>query len=117
MAFGLLFLCHGVAVVFGWPAAADLAAPVGAWPFWWGGVLELVTGVLISIGLWTRISALVASGIMAFAYVTEHTSTGLLPIANGGELAAMYCFAFFLLIFTGGGPYALDSRIREAVTE
>jgi putative oxidoreductase len=114
--FGLLFLSHGVAVVFGWPAAAGLTAEAGAWPFWWGGVLELVTGILISIGLWTRICAFVASGAMALAYFTEHLSAGFLPIANDGETAVVYCFAFFLLVFTGGGDHALDARRRRGAT-
>jgi putative oxidoreductase len=47
---------------------------------------------------------------MAFAYFTQHLPHGFFPIANGGELAVLYCFAFFLLIFAGGGVYALDAR-------
>jgi putative oxidoreductase len=47
---------------------------------------------------------------MAFAYFTQHLPHGFFPIANGGELAVLYCFAFFLLIFAGGGAYAADAR-------
>lgn len=111
--FGLLFLCHGLAHLFGWPAAAGPAAAVGAWPMWWGGVLELVTGVLISVGLWTRVAAFVASGMMAYAFFVEHTADGLLPIVNGGESAVLYCFGFLLLVFTGGGAVGLDTRRRR----
>ncbi len=107
--FGLLFLCHAVSHLFGWPAAAGPAAAVGSFPFWWAGLLELVTGILITIGLFTRIAAFVASGIMAFAYFTQHIEAGFPPIVSG-EAAVLYCFAFFLLVFTGGGLYALDSR-------
>jgi putative oxidoreductase len=114
--FGLLFLNHAVSHLFGWPAAAGPAAPVGLWPYWWAGVLELVTSVLITIGLFTRIAAFFASGIMAFAYFTQHLPTAFPPLLpKGGELAVMNCFAFFLLIFTGGGLYALDSRRRARV--
>ncbi|MBI3212478.1 MAG: DoxX family protein [Mycobacterium sp.] len=112
--FGLLFLCHGLSHLFGWPAAAGPAAPVGLWPFWWAGILELVTAVLITIGLFTRIAAFVASGVMAFAYFTQHITVDFLPIVNKGEPAVLYCFAFFLLVFTGGGAYALDARGRKA---
>jgi putative oxidoreductase len=112
--FGLLFLCHAALHLFGWPAAAGQpAVPVGVWPYWWAGLLELVTGVLITIGLFTRIAAFFASGIMAFAYFTQHLPAGFPPIVSG-ELAVLYCFAFFLLIFTGGGLLALDSRRRSA---
>ncbi|CAN5344488.1 DoxX family protein [soil metagenome] len=114
--FGLLFLNHAVLHLFGWPAAAGLpAAPVGSWPYWWAGLLELVTSVLITIGLFTRIAAFFASGIMAFTFFTQHLPNGILPITNGGELAVLYCFGFFLLVFTGGGLYALDSRRRAGV--
>ncbi|GLP80724.1 DoxX family protein [Mycobacterium antarcticum] len=108
---GLLFLCHATSHLFGWPLAAQ-QAPVGTWPFWFAGVLELVTSVLVIIGLFTRIAAFVASGVMAFAFFTQHLPSGVIPMTNGGELAVLYCFAFFLLVFTGGGAWALDARRR-----
>jgi putative oxidoreductase len=111
--FGLLLLCHAVAKLFGWFGGPQV--PVGSWPFWWAGIIELVTGLLITLGLFTRIAAFVASGEMAFAFFTQHLPHGFWPIQNGGELAVMNCFAFFLLIFTGGGLYALDSRRRTGV--
>lgn len=113
--FGLLFLCHGLAHLIGWPVGP--AAAVGHWPDWWAGLFEFITSVLITIGLFTRIAAFFASGIMAYAYFTTAFPSGMdlphgfFPMVNGGETAVMYCFAFFLLIFTGGGLYALDSRI------
>ena len=112
--FGLLFLCHATSHLFGWPLAAQ-QAPVGTWPFWFAGVIELVTSVLIIAGLFTRIAAFFASGVMAFAFFTQHLPTGIIPMTNGGELAVLYCFAFFLLVFTGGGAYAVDSRRRGRV--
>jgi putative oxidoreductase len=107
--FGLLFLCHGLSAVIGWPAA-DHAAAVGQWPDYYAGWIELVTGVLITAGLFTREAAFVASGEMAFAYLTVHLPRDFFPINNGGEVAVMYCFAFLLLIFAGGGGYAADAR-------
>jgi putative oxidoreductase len=107
--FGLLFLSHGLSALIGWPAA-NHAAPVGQWPDYYAGLIELVTGVLITAGLFTREAAFVASGEMAFAYFTVHLPRDFFPINNGGEAAVMYCFAFLLLIFAGGGTYALDAR-------
>ena len=106
--FGLLFLCHATAHLFGWPAGP--AAPAGMWPFFYAGIIELVTAVLITIGLFTRIAAFFASGTMAFAFFTQHLPTGVIPMTNGGELAVMYCFAFLFLVFAGAGAFALDSR-------
>ena len=107
--FGLLFLSHGLSALIGWPAP-DHTAPVGQWPDYYAGWIELVTGVLITAGLFTREAAFLASGEMAFAYFTVHLPRDFFPINNGGEVAMMYCFAFLLLIFAGGGTYAADAR-------
>ncbi|MCV7230805.1 DoxX family protein [Mycolicibacterium komossense] len=109
---GLLFLCHAAAHLFGWPTGP--AAAVGLWPFFYAGCIELVTGVLITLGLFTRIAAFFASGTMAFAFFTQHLPTGIIPMTNGGEPAVLYCFAFLLLVFTGGGAIAVDARRRGA---
>ena len=110
--FGLLFLCHATSHLFGWPLASQ-QAPVGTWPFFYAGILELVTAVLITVGLFTRIAAFLASGVMAFAFFTQHLPTGVIPMTNGGELAVLYCFAFFFLFFAGGGTFALDTRLHR----
>lgn len=104
---GFLFVLHGTAKLFGWPVTKGGAIPFGTWPYWWAGVIELVIGALVLVGLFTRIAAFIGSGTMAFAYFTEHQPDGLLPIQNGGELAVLYCFAFLLLVFTGGGAWVV----------
>ncbi|TGD85048.1 DoxX family protein [Mycolicibacterium sp. CH28] len=109
--FGLLYTCHGLNWLFGWPAGP--AAEIGAWPGFYAGIIELVAGVLITLGLFTRIAAFIASGEMAAAYFTQHLPSGWIPMTNHGELAVLYCFAFFLLVFTGGGAYALDAARRR----
>ena len=116
--FGLLFTLHGAMKVFGWPLGA--AIPVGTWPFWWAGIIELVTGLLILVGLFTRIAAFVASGEMAVAYLWQHLPNGFWPFVkdvggNGGEPALMYCFAFLLLAALGGGSLSADARRRGGV--
>ncbi|HWX98686.1 MAG TPA: DoxX family protein [Mycobacterium sp.] len=114
--FGFLFTLFGTSHAFGWPI--DFGVPTGSWPVWWAGVIELVTGVLITLGLCTRIAAFIASGHMAVAYFWQHQPLGLWPIGppqmggNGGVESILFCFAFFLLVFTGGGAYALDARLR-----
>ena len=114
---GFMFALHGTQKLFAWPPAEPLRAAVafGAWPAWWAGVIELVAGVLIMLGLFTRIAAFIASGTMAVAYFWQHQPAGLLPITNGGESAMLYCFAFFMLVFTGAGAYALDNRTRGVI--
>jgi putative oxidoreductase len=111
--FAFLFTMFGTSHVFNWPIAFGI--PTGAWPVWYAGVIELVTGLLILLGLFTRVAAFIASGHMAVTYFWQHQPKGLWPIVgpqmggNGGLSAILFCFAFFLLVFTGPGAYALDS--------
>lgn len=105
--FGLLFTGHGASLLFGWPSGP--AAEFGVWPDFFGGVIEFVTGLLVTTGLFTRLAAFIGSGTMAFTYFTMHLPDGWIPLTNNGELSVLYCFAFFLLVFTGGGAYALDA--------
>ncbi|MGV1005433.1 MAG: DoxX family protein [Candidatus Nanopelagicales bacterium] len=107
---GLLFALHGSAKLFGWPATKMGAIPVGTWPYWYAGVIELVVGLLVLTGLFARIAALIGSGQMAFAYFTEHQPKGFWPIQNGGELAVLYCFAFLLIAFAGAGAFAVQKH-------
>ncbi|BBZ13404.1 DoxX family protein [Mycobacterium branderi] len=108
--FGLLFLCHGLQKLIGWPIGPTV--PTGEWPFYYAGWIEAVTAGLILVGLFTRAAAFVASGEMAYAYFSQHFPHGFWPMVNQGELAVLYCFGFLLLVFIGGGAYAVDTRRR-----
>ena len=79
------------------------------------GVLEVVGGAMLVLGLFTRPAAFVLSGLMAFAYFIGHAPQGntLLPILNGGELAALYSFLFLFLAVQGGGAWSLDNALRR----
>ena len=112
--FGLLFTLHGTQKLLGFPTAMETGTvPMGTWPYWYAGVLELGLGLLILTGLFTRIAAFIASGEMAYAYFSAHLPTSFWPIDNGGEPAVLFCFGFLLLVFVGGGSIALDSVIRN----
>ena len=113
--YGLLFAGIGSIVVFDWPGHAAYPQKFGAWPGWYAGVIELVCGLFIAAGLFTRAAAFVASGQMAVAYFWMHQPHALWPIGappsgNGGTEAILFCFAFFLLVFTGAGSYSIDAR-------
>lgn len=108
---GLIFLCHGVASLFGvlgGNQGTGQAVEFASWPGWWAALIQLVCGALVLLGLFTRPSAVLASGSMAYAYFVVHQPHALLPLNNGGELAAMYCWAFFLIAILGPGAWALD---------
>lgn len=77
------------------------------------GLIELAGGLLIAVGLFTAVAAFVASGEMAVAYFTVHAKGGFWPILNGGELAVLYCFVFFCIVWQGSGRFSLDRLIRR----
>jgi putative oxidoreductase len=108
---GYLFIWHGTAKHFQVPHIAmfDKLQPYSL-P-WIAGWLEVVGGVLIILGLFTRPTAFVMSGLMAAAYFIGHASRGhfFLPILNAGELAVLYCFVFLFLSVAGPGAWSLDS--------
>lgn len=109
---GFLFACHGTKTLFG-ILGAQAPATAGAWPGWWAAVIQFVGGTLLCLGIGTRVVAFIGSGSMAFAYFSIHAPNGLLPIQNRGELAAMFCWALFLLACTGGGRLALGNLFRS----
>jgi putative oxidoreductase len=121
IAVGLMFLAHGASIVFGIfggaPGSPGQAAEFGAWPQWWAGLIETVTGALVTLGFGTRSAAFIASGAMAYAYFVVHQPQGLLPHQNGGMAAALFCWAMLVLVFTGPGAWALESvtaRVRQS---
>ncbi|MDQ0602206.1 putative oxidoreductase [Streptomyces canus] len=119
---GLLFTCHGAVALFGVLGGADGkggTVELGTWPGWYAAAIELVGGSLVLIGLGTRFAAFIASGAMAYAYFKVHQPNALWPIENSGEGAAMFCWSFLLLVFTGSGAFGLDRLFqkRSAATE
>ena len=114
LVYGLFFAAYGSMLLFSWPVRPTWPVQVGAWPGWYAGLIELVTGLLIATGLFTRAAAFIASGEMAVGYFWMHQPRSLWPIGdppagNGGILAILFCFGFFLLVFMGGGSYSIDA--------
>jgi putative oxidoreductase len=113
---GLLLFQYGVAKILGFPAVpmfAKIPPLIVA-----AGTLELVLGALLMIGLFTRISAFILSGEMAFAYFLGHmfkdaAKPVFLPLLNGGTAAILFCFACLYLATAGGGPYSVDAMMRK----
>jgi putative oxidoreductase len=106
---GLLFLQHGTAKLLGFPLV-DMFKDGVSGLMLVSGLLELVGGILIILGLFTRVTAFVLAGFMAVAYFMAHAPQGFFPILNQGELAIMYCFVFLYLAAAGGGKYSIDEQ-------
>lgn len=111
---GLLFLEHGTAKLFGVPHVAmfdglQLFSLMGL-----AGTLELVGGLAIILGLFTRPIAFILSGQMAVAYFMAHSPKAFLPLVNQGELAVLYCFVFLYFAIGGAGAFSIDAARRTA---
>jgi len=112
---GLSLLQHGTGKILGFPAVSafanvQLGSLAGV-----GGLIELIGGLLFTIGLFTRPVAFVLSGFTAVAYFMVHAPRNFFPVINGGELAAVYCFIFLYFVFAGAGPWSIDAlRQRKA---
>ena len=106
---GFLFLWHGTQKFFNFPIEfpyGPLNPVMGA-----AGAIESIGGLLIMIGLFTRPVAFLCSGTMAVAYWMVHGTNNFFPIANGGELAAMYCFVFLAIAAHGAGIWSVDKKL------
>ena len=106
---GLLLLQHGTAKYLGFPSGA--VPPNLPWNSMPGlaGIVELVAGILLVLGLFTRPAAFIASGMTAVAYFYAHAPQGFFPILNKGELAVLYCFVFLYIAAAGAGPWSIDA--------
>ena len=108
---GLMFSFHGVQKLFG--ILFDFRPAVGS-QIWFGGLIELVCGLLILVGFQTRWAAFLASGEMAVAYFQFHWKfhfdKSFFPTINGGELAVLYCFVFLYIATRGGVIWCLEKK-------
>jgi putative oxidoreductase len=107
---GFMFTFHGVQKIFGY--LANSPQPTVGSQAWFGGIIELVGGLLIMLGFQTRCAAFICSGMMAVAYFQFHWKfqfdRAFLPGVNGGELAVIYCFVFLFIACRGGVKWCLD---------
>jgi len=108
----LLFLQHGLQKLVGWPAPTPAGFQIMS-IYGLAGIIELVGGVTLALGLFTRISAFIMSGEMAFAYFMGHAGGSFFPIVNRGEGAILYCFIFLYIAFAGGGCWSIDAARRK----
>lgn len=108
---GLLFLEHALIKLAGFPPGGKPGLQDAGSYLWFAGIIELVTSVLVILGLFTRVAAFVAAGEMAVAYWTVHAKMGFYPAVNMGEAAVLYCFVFLYLAIAGPGAWSIDGAL------
>ena len=107
---GFLFIWHGTQKLFSLPVPPP---PLPSFVIYIGGPIELIGGFLMMIGLFAGWAGFICSGMMAAAYWMVHGPQTLLPIQNGGELAALYCFVFLYIAAHGSGIWSIDAARAE----
>jgi len=103
----LLFIEHGTQKLLGFPTPTHGVAPLFSL-MGVGGCLEAFGGILLLVGLKTRIAAFILSGEMAVAYFMVHAPRGFFPVLNGGDAAILFCFVFLFFVFFGAGAWSID---------
>ncbi len=108
---GFMFAFHGAQKILG--ILSDFHPPLGS-QLWFGGVIELVGGLLVMLGYQTRWAAFICSGEMAVAYIQFHWKlrfgADFFPAINKGEMAVLYSFVFLLIATRGGIKWSLDKK-------
>ncbi len=112
----LVLFEHATAQAFGIPnnPATPFAGPPATFSrLWIASWLGIVGGPLIGMGLFTRPTAFVLSGLMAVAYYLVHAPVAYFPIVNRGEPAVLLCFVFLYMSAAGAGPYSVDALLSR----
>lgn len=111
----LCFIAHGTQKLFGFPASqmggsVEIFSLMGL-----AAVLEVFGGLAIILGLFTRPVAFILAGEMAYAFWMMHVPMGgsIIPVANGGDAAVLFCFVFLYLVFSGPGVWSLDEVLKS----
>ena len=109
----LLFLSAGLVKLAGFPTGAQPGQMPILSLLAVAAILEVVGGILLILGLFTRPVAFVLSGEMAVAYWMVHAPKSFFPVLNQGAPAILFCFIFLYLVAAGPGALSIDSRIES----
>ena len=112
---GALFLGHGLVKTIGFPAGAQPGVQPLLSLFGTAGVVEIVTGLLLIAGLFTRLAAFIASGEMAIGYWLVHAPLSFYPAVNGGDAAILFSFIFLHIAAVGPGAFSIDGLLSGRV--
>ena len=107
---GFLVLWHGTEKLFSFPVPPKQVAP---FMLYIAGSIDLIGGVLVMVGLLAGWAALILGGLKALTYWMFHGTLALLPMQNGGELSALYCFVFLYIAAQGSGIWSVEAALDK----
>jgi putative oxidoreductase len=116
---GLLMVAHGGQKLFGWLGGYGIAGTAGFFEqlgFRPGrlfvvtaSLAEVLSGILIALGLFGPVGPALLLSVMIVAAVSVHWKHGLFAATNGIEVPLLYATGAVALGFTGPGPFSLDA--------
>ncbi len=103
---GLMFFMHG------FMKFSAMNVPVASL-FGVAGVVEIIVGLGILVGMFSRLAAVGGIITMVVALITQHFPKGINPLANGGELAILYLIAMLIILGKGNGKASLEHTVLK----
>ncbi len=105
------FLTHGTMKLFNWPAPFEY--PLNPM-LYTAGILEVVGGLLLIIGLFSRPTAFLLSGLMAFATLSRTARTVFFLFSTTVKRPCFIASSFSILVPQALACGALMFRVRKA---
>jgi putative oxidoreductase len=116
---GVLMVGHGGQKLFGWIGGHGIAGTAGFFEqlgFRPGklfavsaSLAEVVSGILIALGLFGPVGPALLLSVMIVAVVSVHWKHGIFAGTNGIEVPLLYATGAVALALTGPGPFSLDT--------
>jgi|SRR5215469_9533833 len=111
---GVVFIFHGYPKLFTRTHEMMSAFQHMGFPSFFvyiAGVVEFFGGIILILGLFTRVGAFLLSGEMAIAVLKVHMPQGAITDVHNYEFPMILCLACFLLATIGAGIMSLDHAI------
>jgi putative oxidoreductase len=104
----LLFMEHGTAKLFHFPVPQPGAPDPLPLLLLAAAVIEVIGGILVALGLFTRLAAFLMAGEIAIGYFLFHFPQSFWPIVNQGDAAILFSFIFLYIAAAGPGAWSVD---------
>ena len=124
VATGLLLVPHGAQKLFGWFGGHGIAGTeqffasklgLPPWIAVLAGLIEFGGGLLLALGLVTRLAAALVVGLMTVAVIHVHLPNGFFWTQGGYEYPLLWGILALSFVIRGGGRFSLDALIGREI--